>query len=220
VSLHVVPAAGAGCLPGRRGLKNPPVLNLPPELQSALLGRRVVFLRGRLDDATANSVIAQLLLVARMAPGPDQQTIELYVDSVGGSLVAALGVYDVLRTLDAAVSTICLGQVGGASVLVLAGGTSGLRYALPHARIHLADEPGLEVAGGSARDLASNAGEAARVRARWQAALVGHTVHSAAQLARDLSSGRWLSAAEARDYGLVDGIIPGPPAGTPGLQRR
>ena len=109
----------------------------------------------------------------------------------------------------------CNGRAGGASVLVLAGGANGLRYALPHARIHLTDEP-VDVPAGNAHDLASHADEAARLRARWQEALAGHTAHSAAQLGRDLSTGRWLSAAEARDYGLVDGIIPGPPAGMPG----
>ena len=192
-------------------------MNLPPELQSALLGRRVVFLRGRLDDATANSVIGQLLLVARTAAGPEperEKAIELYVDSAGFSFVAALGLYDILQTLGAPVSTICLGTAGGAAVLVLAGGASGLRYALPHARIHLTDES-VDVPAGNPHNLASNAGEAARLRARWQDALAGRTAHSTAQVGRDLSSGRWLSAAEARDYGLVDGIIPGPPAGVP-----
>jgi ATP-dependent Clp protease, protease subunit len=190
------------------------MMNLPPELQSALLGRRVVFLRGRIDDATANSVIGQLLLVARMAPG---QTIELYIDSAGGSLAAALGLYDMLRALDASVSTICLATAGGASVLVLAGGAAGLRYALPHARIHLSDEQ-VDMPVGNPGDLASNAGEAARLRVRWQQALASHTAHTPAQLGRDVSAGRWLSAAEARDYGLVDGIIPGPPSGIPGLR--
>jgi ATP-dependent Clp protease protease subunit len=192
-------------------------MNLPPELQSALLGKRVVFLRGRLDDAAANGVIAQLLLVARMAPRA-QQAIELYVDSAGGSPGAALGVYDVLRALEAPVSTICLGTAGGASVLVLAGGASGLRYALPHARIHLSEEQ-VDLRPSTPADVASNTGEAARLRARWQDALVGHTAHSPAQLGRDLSSGRWLSAAEARDYGLVDGIIPGPPSGSAAMRR-
>jgi ATP-dependent Clp protease protease subunit len=192
-------------------------MNLPPELQSALLGRRVVFLRGRLDDATSTSVIGQLLLIARTTPESDK-AIELYLDSPGGSFVAALAVYDFLRTLGAPVSTTCIGRAGGASVLVLAGGALGLRYALPHARIHLADET-VDLPAGNPNALASNASEAARSKVRWQAALVGHTLHSAQQLGRDLQAGVWLSAAEARDYGLVDGIIPGPPAGMPGLQR-
>jgi ATP-dependent Clp protease protease subunit len=185
------------------------MMSLPPELQSALLGRRVVFLRGRLDEATANSVIAQLILVARTSSG---RPIELYVDSPGGSVGAALSVYDVLQTSAAPVSTTAIGTVSGAAVLVLAGGASGQRFALPHARIHLAQEP-VEVTTSHPNDLGRQADEAVRLHARWQAALLRHVAHSTAQLTRDLKDGRWLSAAEARDYGLVDGILPGVPAG-------
>jgi ATP-dependent Clp protease protease subunit len=185
------------------------MMGLPPELQSALLGRRVVFLRGRLDDAAANSVIAQLLLVARTSAGG---TIELYLDSRGGSVGAALSVYDVLETSPAPVSTTCIGTCGGASVLVLAGGKSGQRFALPHARIHLAQDS-VEVPEGDPRQTTGQAVEAVRQQQRWQSALAQHITPSAGQLARDLRQGRWLSAAEARDYGLVDGIIPGVPTG-------
>jgi ATP-dependent Clp protease protease subunit len=183
------------------------MLNLPPELQAALLGRRMVFLRGRLDAANANSVIAQLLLVARTEL---RQTVDLYVDSPGGALDAALSVYDVVQTLGAAVSTTCVGTAGGAAVLVLAGGALGRRNALPHARVHLVDEP-VDAQQGNLTDLAGHADEAARLRTRWRETLVRHSGHSVAQLERDLVLGRWLSAAEARDYGLVDGIIPGVP---------
>jgi ATP-dependent Clp protease, protease subunit len=175
-------------------------MNLPPELQSAMLGRRVVFLRGRLDDALANAVIAQLLLVAQM----DASTpVDVYVDSQGGSLAAALSVFDVLRTLSAPVSTRCVGAAGGAAVLVLA---------LPHARIHLSHER-LEVPAGSLGDLAGQTGQATQTRQRWQAALAGQCGHSAERIERDMTAGVWLSAAEARDYGIVDGIVPGRPSG-------
>ena len=179
-------------------------MSLPPELQSALLGRRVVFLRGRLDEATANNVIAQLLLVAHTSAG---RAIELYVDSPGGSVAAALSVFDVMQTSAAPVSTTCIGTVGGASVLVLAGGASGLRFALPHARINLIQES-LDVPGGKASQTTTQAEEAVRLQSRWQSALAQHITHSPTQLARDLKEVSWLSAAEARDYGLVDGIIP------------
>ena len=178
-------------------------MNLPPELQSALLGRRVAFLRGRLDESNANTLIAELLLVSRVAPG---QPIEVYLDSPGGSLTAALSVYDVVQTLGAPVSITCMGTAGGASVLVLAGGTAGRRFALPHARIHLCEED-VTISAAKPTELQ----ESARLRARWNAALAKHIGHSVTQLARDLASGRWLGAAEARDYGLVDGIIPGVP---------
>jgi ATP-dependent Clp protease protease subunit len=183
------------------------MMSLPPELQSALLGRRVVFLRGRLDEATANNVIAQLLLVAHTSPGG---SIELYVDSPSGSVAAALSVYDVLQTSVTPVTTTCIGTCGGASVLVLAGGAAGRRFALPHARIHL-QQDALDVPAGKPTQTTTQAEEAVRLQQRWQSALAQHISHSPTQLARDLISSRWLSAAEARDYGLVDGIIPGVP---------
>jgi ATP-dependent Clp protease, protease subunit len=181
------------------------MMELPNELESALLGRRVVFLRGRLDDSTANRVIAQFLLVSRTAPG---QLVELYLDSPGGSLSAALSIYDIIQTLGAPLATTCMGTAGGASVLVLAAGTAGRRYALPHARIHLSEE---EMAVSTAKP--DELDEVARLRTRWLTALAQHVGHSAARLSRDLSAHKWLSAAEARDYGLVDGIIPGSPGG-------
>jgi ATP-dependent Clp protease, protease subunit len=184
-------------------------MNLPPELQSMLLGRRVVFLRGRLDDELANGVLAQLLLVAQMDA---TQPVELYLDSPGGSFAAALSVFDVLQTLSAPVSTRCVGTASGAAVLFLACGAAGRRFALPHARIHLSHER-LDVPAGNLADLARHAEQAAHTRERWQAALAGQCGHSAERIGRDMATGVWLSAAEARDYGLVDGIVPGQPSG-------
>src|SRR5438067_12389531 len=113
-------------------------MNLPPELESALLGNSIVSLRGRLDEALANTVISQLLLASRTAN--PARGIDLYIDSAGGTLGAALSVYDMMQSLGMMVATTCIGTAGGAAVLVLAGGTFGQRYALPHARVHLMDE--------------------------------------------------------------------------------
>lgn len=179
--------------------------NLPSDLQAALLGRRVVFLRGQLDEAVANSVIGQLLLVAQMEPG---RTIDLYVDSPGGAYTAALSLHDVLQTLGSPVSTTCTGTAGGAAVLVLAAGAAGRRAALPHARIHLMHER-MDLPGGQPADLAGHAGQAAVLRGRWQTGLARLSAHSVERLDRDMRAGTWLSAAEARDYGLVDGIFAG-----------
>src|SRR5262249_46568616 len=156
----------------------------PPELQSALLGRRFVFMRGRLDDASANSVIAQLLLIGQTAAG---QPVELYIDSPGGLLGAALSVYDVMQTIGAPVATTCTGIVGRASVVVLAGGASGQRPRMPHARIHLMEEP-VDVFAGDAKEVRTQADEAARQRERWLATLARHTAHSTQHLARDLGA--------------------------------
>ena len=184
------------------------MLNLPPELQATLLDRRMVFLRGRLDETSAHPAIAQLLLVAQTTAG---QPVQLYLDSPGGSLGAALSVYDVVQTLGSPVSVTCVGTAGGAAVLVLAGGALGRRFALPHGRVHLAEEaieasPSMP---GGAADPVRQAEAAAQLRNRWIEALTRHATHSAERIGRDLARGVWLSAAEARDYGLVDGIIPG-----------
>src|SRR5579859_5204491 len=150
------------------------MMNLPPDLQSALLGRRVVFLRGRLDEALANSVISQLLLVSQTGPG---RTIELYVDSAGGSPGAALSVYDMLQALGAPVATTCLGTAGGASLLIVAGGAAGQRAALPHARLRLMHERA-DVPSDSANELAGYAAQAGALRTRWLNALARHCGHS------------------------------------------
>lgn len=175
----------------------------PPELQTDLLGRRVVFLRGRLDFANANNVVGQLLLVAATSAG---RTVELYIDSPGGSLSAGLAVYDVLQTLGAPVSTTCVGTAGGAAVLVLAAGGSGVRFALPHARVHLVEDP-VDVAAASVGSVARQAEETARVRASWVEALAGYANRSVEELASDLAAGRWLNASEAQAYGLIDATV-------------
>jgi ATP-dependent Clp protease protease subunit len=174
------------------------------------MDRRVVFLRGRLDDNAAGGVMGQLLLLARTAEG---RPIELCIDSPGGSVGAALGLYDVMRTLGSPVSTTCLGTAAGAAVLIVAAGSAGLRYALPHARLQLTEET-LALSSAALADVAGQAAELGRLRLRWRATLVQHVGHSVEQVERDLAAGRWLSAAEAGDYGLVDGIIPGQPPGS------
>jgi ATP-dependent Clp protease protease subunit len=162
----------------------------------------MIFLRGRLDDALANTAMARLVLVAQLAPS---QPLDIYVDSPGGSVTAALSVYDLMRSLPGQVSTTVTGIAGGAALLVLAGGAAGRRFAMPHARVQLADDdvglPAPRVSNPEA-----HAEEARRMTARWRAALLRHTTQAPEQLAQDLRAGRWLSAAEAVAYGLIDAI--------------
>jgi ATP-dependent Clp protease protease subunit len=180
------------------------VRDLPPDLGAALLGNSIVSLRGRLDEALANTTIAQLLLVSRMTP--PERGVHLYLDSPGGTLGAALSVYDMLQSLQVPVTTTCTGTAGGASVLVLAGGSTGRRYALPHARVHLLDESSaIEV-----RPAADSAVEAEAVReqsARWRTALLKHVRIAPEQLVAELRAPRWLDASEARALGLIDAIV-------------
>jgi ATP-dependent Clp protease protease subunit len=166
-----------------------------------------IFLRGRLDDALASSVIAQLLLAAQLTA---QDSIDLYIDSPGGTIGAALGVYDCVKSLGARVSTTCSGTAGGSAVLILAAGAPARRAAMPNARIHLTDDA-VDLSPGRFNYPEADAEEARRATARWRAALLQHTSQSPEQLAHDMAAGRWLSASEAVAYGLVDRIGLSPP---------
>lgn len=157
-----------------------------------------IFVRGRLDDALASSVIAQLLL-------PTTEVVNVYIDSPGGSIPAALTLYDMLGTLGERAATTCTGTAGGAAVLLLAAPPPGRRAALPHARIHLTDDP-VDLAPGRFDDPELLAEEARRATARWRSALLQHVRQGPEQLAQDMQAGRWLSAAEAVEYGIVDHI--------------
>jgi ATP-dependent Clp protease, protease subunit len=179
------------------------VRDLPPDLNAALLSHNIVYLRGRLDDTQANTVTAQLLLSSRTAK--PERGIDLYVDSPGGTLAAALSVYDVMQSLGLTVATTCIGTVGGAVVLVLAGGTPGQRYALPHARVHLLDET-VTLEPGVASDVATHAEAVRDQSARWRAALLKHVTAPPERLVAELGAPRWLTAQEAQTLGLIDAI--------------
>ncbi len=183
--------------------------NLPPELEAALFEKQVVFVRGRLDEAVANAIIAQLLLISRTATG---KPVEMHIDSPGGILGAALSVYDMMQMLGVAVSTTCVGTAGGATVLLLAGGTSGQRFALPHARVHLMDES-VALQGLRAADLAAGAEAIKAQSVRWRAALLKHLRVPHDELVRELSAPRWLTAQEAQGLGLIDSVVAQAPRG-------
>jgi ATP-dependent Clp protease, protease subunit len=181
------------------------VKDLPPELQAALLGNHIVYVRGRLDEALANTVIAQLLLASQTADAV--RGIDVYVDSPGGTWGAALSVYDMLRSSGVTVATTCIGTAGGATVLVLAGGTPGQRYALPHARVHLTDET-LTLEPRIASDVAAQAAAVREQSARWRTALLKHVRIPPDRLVAELSAPRWLNAHEAQALGLIDAVTP------------
>jgi ATP-dependent Clp protease protease subunit len=178
-------------------------MNLPPELESALLGNSIVYVRGRVDEALANQVIPKLLLGARIAN--PSRGMDVYVDSPGGTLAAALSVYDVMQSLGIIVATTCIGVAGGAAVLLLAAGTPGQRYALPHARVHLMEET-TELEARRATDLVIQADAIREQSARWRAALLKHIHVPPERLVTELSAPRWLTAQEAQSLGLIDAI--------------
>jgi ATP-dependent Clp protease, protease subunit len=162
----------------------------------------LIFLRGRLENGLASSVTAELLLAAHL---PGASPPELYIDSPGGSITAALALYDVMRMPPAGVATVCTGVAGGAAVLVLAAGAPSRRTALPNARVHLTDDI-VDLAPARFDHPQVEAEEARRATARWRSALIQVVRQAPEQLAIDMAAGRWLTAAEAVEYGIVDRI--------------
>ncbi|MFJ8537901.1 ATP-dependent Clp protease proteolytic subunit [Streptomyces sp. NPDC093591] len=172
---------------------------------SKLLEERIVFLGTQIDDISANDVMAQFMYLEHKDPGQD---ISLYINSPGGSFSAMTAIYDTMQFVTCDVETICLGQTGASGAVLLAAGTPGKRFALPGARMVI-HQPGLpEPIEGQASDLAIQADELTRIRARLEELLARHTGRSREQVNRDIERDKILSAQEALEYGLVDRIIP------------
>lgn len=178
---------------------------------SRLLRDRVIFLGAPVDDAAANDVMAQLLYLDYDDP---QRDISLYINSPGGSATAMMAVYDTMRFVAADISTVCLGQAVSAAAILLAAGTSGKRLILPNARVVL-HQPALEVSQGDTTDLETQARELLRTRDAMEALLALHTGHDRERLRADLDRDLILDAVRAREYGLVDAVIPARKASRP-----
>ncbi len=172
---------------------------------SKLMEERIVFLGAPVDETSANDVMAQLMYLEHKDPDRD---ISLYINSPGGSFSAMTAIYDTMQYVTCDVETICLGQAGSAAALLLAGGTAGKRFALPGARMVI-HQPALpDPVEGQASDLAIQADELTRIRARMEELLVRHTGRSHEQVGADIERDKFLDAQGAVDYGLVDAIIP------------
>ncbi|MGI5373716.1 ATP-dependent Clp protease proteolytic subunit [Streptomyces sp. CA-251387] len=172
---------------------------------SKLLEERIVFLGTQVDETSANDVMAQFMYLEHKEPDRD---ISLYINSPGGSFSAMTAIYDTMQYVTCDVETICLGQAGSAAAVLLAGGTPGKRFALPGARMVI-HQPGLpEPIEGQASDLAIQADELTRIRARLEELLVRHTGRSREQVGADIERDKILDAQGAVEYGLVDRIIP------------
>ncbi|MHC3474948.1 ATP-dependent Clp protease proteolytic subunit [Streptomyces sp. 7R007] len=173
---------------------------------SKLLEERIVFLGTQVDDVSANDVMAQFMYLEHKDPDRD---IALYINSPGGSFSAMTAIYDTMQYVACDVETVCLGQAGSSAAILLAAGTHGKRSALPGARV-LIHQPSLpEPIQGQASDLAIQADELTRVRARLEELLVRHTGRSREQVSADIERDHILDAQGALDYGLVDRIVPG-----------
>ncbi|MEV5547473.1 ATP-dependent Clp protease proteolytic subunit [Streptomyces sp. NPDC052309] len=179
---------------------------------SKLLQERIVLLGTRIDEASANDVTAQFMYLEHQAPDRD---IALYINSPGGSFSAMSAIYDTMRFVACDVETTCLGQAGESAAVLLAAGTPGKRAVLPGARVVLRQpEPTGELEG-RASDLAVQAEELVRLRARMEEMLVRHTGRTPEQVTADIERDMALDAHQALEYGLVDRIVPAGRAARP-----
>jgi ATP-dependent Clp protease protease subunit len=172
------------------------------DLYSRLLKERIVFLGTPVDDTVANLICAQLLFLESEDPDKD---IHLYINSPGGDITGLMAIYDTMKFIRPDVSTFCFGQAASAAAVLLAAGTKGKRFALPHARILLHQPWG--GAGGQASDVEIQAKEILRMRDLLNEMLAQDTGSTAEKVAADTDRDFILTAAEAVDYGVVDEVI-------------
>jgi ATP-dependent Clp protease protease subunit len=172
------------------------------DIFSLLLRNRIIFLGTPIDDTVANLIVAQLLFLAQDDPERD---IQLYINSPGGSIDAGLAIYDTMQLITPAVSTTCVGIAASMAAWLLAGGAKGKRNALPNSRIliHQASS-GFQ---GTASDIEVQARELLRLEARMQELLSADTGQSVERIVHDINRDYWMSALEAREYGIIDSIV-------------
>jgi len=171
------------------------------DIFSRLLKERIVFIGTAIDDGIASLVIAQLLFLESEDPEKD---ISLYINSPGGSVSSGLAIYDTMQYIRADVATICIGMAASMGAVLLAGGTKGKRSALPNSRI-LIHQPGGGVQG-TASDISIQAEEILRTKKRLNEILANHSGQPLEMIERDTDRDRYMSAEEARTYGLIDNV--------------
>lgn len=172
------------------------------DIYSRLLKERIVFIGTPIDDTIASLVIAQLLFLESEDPDKD---IHIYINSPGGNVSSGLAIYDTIQYIRPDVSTICIGMAASMGAVLLAGGTKGKRTALPNARIMI-HQPWGGVQG-TASDISIQAEEILKTKKRINEILANHTGRSLEMLERDTDRDRYMSAGEAKEYGLIDNIL-------------
>ncbi|MBR4683642.1 MAG: ATP-dependent Clp endopeptidase proteolytic subunit ClpP [Spirochaetia bacterium] len=172
------------------------------DIYSRLLKDRIVFLDGEINDLTADLVVAQLLFLESQDPERD---ISLYINSPGGIVTAGLAIYDTIKYIKPDVQTICIGQAASMAAVILAGGAKGKRFALPSGRVMMHQPWG--GAEGQAKDINIQAREILRLKKMLTEYIAKDTGKSFEAVAADLERDNFMSAAEARDYGVVDKVM-------------
>ncbi|KKS44616.1 MAG: ATP-dependent Clp protease proteolytic subunit [candidate division CPR1 bacterium GW2011_GWA2_42_17] len=172
------------------------------DIYSRLLKDRIIFLGGPITDALANSVIAQLLFLENQEPSRD---IRLYINSPGGSVTAGLAIYDTMQYLTSDVSTICVGMAASMGAVLLATGAKGKRFALPNSEILLHQVMGgVE---GQAVEIEITARQIIKIKDKLNDILVKHTGQSIGKIEKDTDRDFYMTALEAKNYGLIDEVI-------------
>lgn len=169
-----------------------------------LFEERIIFLGVQVDDASANDIMAQLLVLEGLDPDRD---ITMYINSPGGSFTSLMAIYDTMQYVRADVATVCLGQAASAAAVLLAAGTPGKRAALPNARILVHQPSAGGVIQGQVSDLEVQAAEIERMRKLQETTLARHTGQDAATIRRDTDRDKIFTAAEAKDYGIIDQVF-------------
>ena len=172
------------------------------DIYSRLLKERIIFLGGPIDDSVANVVVAQMLFLESEDPDKD---IHLYINSPGGVVTAGLAIYDTMQYIKPDVSTICVGQAASVGSILLTAGAKGKRYALPHARIMI-HQP-LGGAQGQSTDIQIQAKEILRLREVGNEILAHHTGQDTEKINVDTERDNFMSAEEAKEYGLIDEVV-------------
>jgi ATP-dependent Clp protease protease subunit len=174
-------------------------------LGDLLLENRIVFLQGEIHTGNANELVMKLLYLQSENRRKD---IHFYLNSPGGDVVATLAIYDTMQTLSCPIATYCVGQAASGAAVLLAGGTKGKRYALPHARVMLHQPYG--GVGGQVSDIEIQATEILRNRQMLNEILAAHTGKDIEKIAKDTNRDFFLGPEEAKEYGVVDEIVTKP----------
>ncbi len=174
------------------------------DIYSRLLKERIIFLAGPITDTLANLVIAQMLFLAGQNPKKD---IQLYINTPGGSVTAGLAIYDTMQYVKSPIATICFGLAGSMGAVLLAAGEKGKRFALPNTEVLLH-----QVAGGvtgAAVEIEITARQIIKIKNKLNKILAGHTGQSLEKVEKDTDRDFYLSADEAKEYGIIDEVISG-----------
>ncbi|KAA1258570.1 ATP-dependent Clp protease proteolytic subunit [Rubripirellula obstinata] len=172
------------------------------DIYSRLLKDRIIFLGQQVDDHISNALVAQMLFLQSDDPKAD---IHLYINSPGGSITAGMAIYDTMQFVSCDVATYCIGQAASMGAVLLTAGAKGKRFALPNARIMI-HQP-LAGMQGTAREVEIHVAELRRIKQRMNEIMIEHTGHSLEKIEEDTDRDRFMSAAEATEYGLIDKVV-------------